>query len=297
MRLYLDTNVYAHAQEQAQGMELAEWLAVGRHQVVLSEVHLAEAIAIHDEHTRNARLRLLAGLPSRQTRPLAYLQAGEFVNEVRRLRPQWRRLPVGGLAVVSALLDSQRRGWRMLAREPERLIELTGDYREVHEKSIRGSRAGQKTMRTDLLDGHTTVTELVLGGEHIPIRRLDFEDADEFCRAESCMTWYQALVLHVTTLSELRDYAEPYVDVRTIDTGEFAAFWIDEVDLDRLPRGLATSFVISSQRLSRIQHAKSLTPATPGTFPMPTSSSPRTRRSTGRWSRWPSACRQQRVHA
>ena len=45
MRLYLDTNVYAHAQEQAQGVELAEWLTVGRHQVVLSEVHLAEAIA------------------------------------------------------------------------------------------------------------------------------------------------------------------------------------------------------------------------------------------------------------
>ena len=254
MRLYLDTNVYAHAQDLAAGPELCAWLVSSGHEVVLSEVHLAEAIAIPDAVAREARLRLLAALPSRRSRPLAYVQSAEFVEEVRRLRARWRREPAGDLSHVNALLASYDQGWEQLSRDPAQLIKLTGDYRIVAEQAIRGSRAGQKTLRGDLLDRVTTLTEFCLGAERIPVRRLDLTADDDFCRFESCVTWFQALVLAMPTLAELRDYAAPYIEAGAIGARDFVAFWVDEVDLDRLPRGLATSVVISEQRRAKIEH-------------------------------------------
>jgi hypothetical protein len=254
MRLYLDTNVYAHAQEARQELALKRWLEASGHQVVLSDVLLGEAIAIREPAVREGRLRLLAELPSRKTQTLASLQAIEFVNEMRRARPQWRRLPIGDLAMVNALQRAHGQGWRLLHQDRARLVERTGQYRAVEGQAIRGSRAGQRTMRDDLLSGQTITHELVLNSHHIPVRRLDLNDADDFCRVESLFAWYGALVQQLLTLSDYRNYAEPYVDARRLDPAAFVTFWLDEVDLQRMLRGLATSLVIFAQLRSKIVH-------------------------------------------
>jgi hypothetical protein len=254
MRLYLDSNVYAHADDLGQGRDLVKWLADSGHEAVMSEIHLAEALAIPDVIGREGRLKLLAAVPAHVSRPLAFLQAEEFVQEARRLRQQWSRHPVGDRSHVNDLLTDYDEGWEQLRRDPSGLLELTGDYQAVSEQAIRGSRAGQKIMREDLLAGVTKLTELDLGGERIPVGPLDLSADDDFCRFESCLSWFQALVLAMPTLAELRDYTTPYVDETAIDARDFAGFWVDDVQLIRLPRGLATSMVISEQRRSKIQH-------------------------------------------
>lgn len=254
MRLYLDTNVYAHAQESRQQEALTRWLTGGGHVVVLSDVLLGEAIAISDLETRDSRLRFLAQLPWRKTRPLGYLQAMEFVGEVRRVRPQWRRLPVGDVTMVRKLQEAQDKGWRLLKRAPEHLIDHIGGFRDIEERAIRGSRVGQQTMRDTLLSGYTVISELVLGSSHIPVRRLDLDDEDDFCRVESAFAWYAAVVQQLLTVSDYRNNAEPYVDARKMREADFVAFWIDDVDLQRMPRGLATSIVIYAQLSSKLVH-------------------------------------------
>jgi hypothetical protein len=254
VRLYLDTNVYAHARESGQQEALTRWLTGAGHRVVLSDVLLGEAIAIPDPEFRDARLRFLAQLPWRKTRALGYLQAMEFVGEVRRVRPQWRRLPVGDLAMVNKLREAQDKGWRILRRVPERLIDHIGNFRDIEEQAIRGSRVGQKTMRDTLLSGYTLTSELVLGSSHIPVRRLDLADEDDFCRVESAFAWYAAMVQELLTVSDYRNHAEPYVDPRKLSEADFARFWVDDVDLQRMPRGLATSIVIHAQLSSKIAH-------------------------------------------
>lgn len=254
MRLYLDSNVYAHADDLGQGQDLVKWLADSGHDAVLSEIHLAEALAIPDVVAREARLKLLAAVPACVIRPLASLQAEEFVQEARRLRPQWSRHPVGDRSQVDDLLTVYDEGWKQLRRDPSGLLELTGDYRAVAEQAIRGSRAGQKIMREDLLANVTKLTEVCLGGEWVPVGPLDLSADDDFCRFESCLSWFQALVLAMPTLAELRDYTAPYVDETAIDARDFAEFWVEDVELIRLPRGLATSMVISEQRRTKIQH-------------------------------------------
>jgi hypothetical protein len=254
MRLYLDSNVYAHADDHGQGQNLVKWLADSGHEAVLSEIHLAEALAIPDVVGREDRLKLLAAVPAHVSRPLAFLQAEEFVHEAQRLRPQWSRHPVGDRSHVNDLFTVYDEGWEQLRRDPSGLLDLTGDYQAVSEQAIRGSRAGQKIMREDLLAGVTKLRELDLGGERIPVGPLDLSADDDFCRFESCLSWFQALVLAMPTLAELRDYTAPYVDETAIDAPDFAAFWVDDVQLIRLPRGLATSMVISEQRRSKIQH-------------------------------------------
>jgi hypothetical protein len=254
MQLYLDSNVYAHVDDLGQGRDLVKWLADSGHEAVLSEVHLAEALAIPDVVGREDRLKLLAAVPAHVSRPLAFLQAEEFVQEARRLRPQWSRDPVGDRSNVNDLFAVYDKGWEQLRRDPSGLLELTGDYQAVSEQAIRDSRAGQKIMREDLLAGVTKLTELDLGGERIPVGPLDLSADDDFCRFESCLSWFQALVLAMPTLAELRDYTAPYVDETAIDARDFAGFWVDDVQLIRLPRGLATSMVISEQRRSKIQH-------------------------------------------
>jgi hypothetical protein len=254
MRLYLDSNVYAHADDLGQGRDLVEWLVDSGHEAVLSEIHLAEALAIPDVVAREGRLTLLAAVPARVSRPLASLQAEEFVQEAQRLRPAWSRQPVGDLSDVNDLLTAYEEGWKQLQRDPSGLLELTGDYQAVSEQAIRGSRAGQKIMREDLLAGVTKLTELDLGGERIPVGPLDLSADDDFCRFESCLSWFQALVLAMPTLAELRDYTAPYVDETAIDARDFARFWAEDVELIRLPRGLATSMVMSEQRRSKIKH-------------------------------------------
>jgi hypothetical protein len=109
-------------------------------------------------------------------------------------------------------------------------------------------------MRGNLLGGQTVIRGLVLGSTQTPVRRLDLDDEDDFCRIESALAWYAALVQQLLTVSDYRNNAEPYVDARKMSEADFVAFWIDDVDLQRMPRGLATSVVIHAQLSSRIVH-------------------------------------------
>jgi len=254
VRLYLDTNVYAHAQDLGQQEALRDWLAVNGHRAVLSDVLLGEALAITDPAMRNARLRLLAVVPSRRTRSLGELQATEFLNEVRRLRPEWRRLPVGDLSFVRQLQTVHQQGWRLLNGDPKRLIARTGEYRNVEQHAIRGSRAGQQTIRNDLLAGQTIINELTLGPHRIPVRQLNLDHEDDFCRMESLFAWYGALIQELLTLSDYRNYAMPYIIPTQINPPAFVDFWLNEIDPERIPRGWATSLVVFAQLRSSIGH-------------------------------------------
>jgi hypothetical protein len=257
VRLYLDTNVYAHAAQAAQGPALTDWLRDCGHGVVLSDTLLAETIAIPDETLRMERLALWAELPSVIAGSLGELQAREFVNEIRRLRPDWRRLPIGDQSEIAGLRAARKQGWQLLRDDPERSLQATGDYRQVEERGIQGVQSGQRTIRADTLQNRKRVDEIMLGSARIPTRQLELDDENDFCRLESVLTWYQALFGRSETLSEYFAYVAPYVRLQSVPEAQFAAFWLDDVHPGRMPRGWATSLINFAQLRSKIEHGNS----------------------------------------
>lgn len=186
MRLYLDNNIYAHAQQVGQEADLRDWLRQEGHRAVLSDTLLGETIRISDPTMRMQRLQLLADLPSVRACCLGELQAREFVNEVRRLRSDWRRLPVGDETAINRMRAARKKGWGWLGRDSERLAQETGGYSEVEERGIHGARAGQQTIRGDILAERTRVEDLQLGSVRFPIRRLNLDDEDDSAGWSPC---------------------------------------------------------------------------------------------------------------
>jgi hypothetical protein len=256
MRLYLDTNVFAHAHDEGVGEQLVRWSQARRIDVLISEVHVGEALAIKDEAMRTARIDLLASLPARWLAPPGYLQSQELVAEIRRLRSNWRRLPVGDESLSRALLASHREGWRLVKRRDLASLErIHQPYREVEEPAIAGSRGSQKVMREHLRGGQPTTSEVVLGGQHFEIRPpLDLSNLDGFCRFESLAAWWGALFGRQPTLADYANHSEPYLDLARVGQADFVTFWVKDVDLRRLPRGLSSSAVVFGQLEARITH-------------------------------------------
>jgi hypothetical protein len=253
---YLDTNVFAHAEEEDSGGELVSWARATRQRLLLSEVHVGEALAVKDVTRRAARINMLASLPARWLPPAGYLQSHEVVNEIRRLRPAWRRLPTGDERYSRALLASHQDGWRLLRQRDLRRLEQThAAYREVEEPAIAGSRSSQKVMREHLREGQPTTDEVVLGGQHFEINPpLDLSTLVGFCRFESLAAWWGALFARQRTLADYTNHSDPYLDLRRVPVGDFVAFWLNEVDLAHLPRGLSSSAVVFGQLQDRIKH-------------------------------------------
>ena len=254
MRVYCDNNVFAHAQEAGQSAELVCWFRAHGHLAVLSEVSLSEALAIKDEGARRTRLSLLRALPWRQTDPLGSLHAREFVGEVRRLRPHWRRLPIGDQSLVAALLAAHRNGWRQLRRGNfARLEREISAYREVEEPAIRRSRAAQAAVQHNLRGGFDQIMELTLGDQTIP-RQVDLHDPQSGWRLQSLFAWWGALHERQLTLSDYANYADPFVRVEAAKPAEVAEFWLDEVDLERMVRTAATGLIEFAQLDQRVGH-------------------------------------------
>jgi hypothetical protein len=257
MRLYLDTNIYSFVAEAGQQAQLGSWLTANGHQVILSDVLCAEALAIQDEPMRMERLEFWAELPAVTAGCLGELQAREVVSEVRRLRPGWLRVPSGDQSQALEMLAARREGWRLLRDDPESGLAATGNYREAEEGGIQGAMRGQQVFREDALQQRTTTDELLLGEARLRTRPLDFADDMDFCRTESLYVWFQALYQHKSTLEEYSVYAEPFVDLSSVDEAQFTDFWLDGVSLDRTPRGWATSLATFAQLNSRIVHGNS----------------------------------------
>jgi hypothetical protein len=257
VRLYLDNNVYVHAQDVGQQAALRAWLRQERHKVVLSDTLLGETLRIPDAAMRHDRLRFLADLPSVRLASLGEMQAREFVNEVRRLRPDWRRLPVGSQSTIGQLRALRRKGWARLNKDPDRLVTRTGNFTEVEERGIQAAMSSQRTIRNDLLEQRKHITGVRLGPTDVSFRRLDLDDQDDFCRFESLLSWYQATFADFETLSEYGAYVHPFLRRESIPETEFASFWIGEVDLARMPSGHATSLVTYAQLRRKVEHGNS----------------------------------------
>ena len=257
VRLYLDTNIYSYVAEDGQQAELAGWLATDGHQVVLSDMLFAEALAMRDEAARIERVEFWASLPTITAGCLGELQAQEFVAEVRRLRPGWQRIPAGDQSQSLQMLAARREGWRLLRDDPAAGLATTGDFRRVEEGAIQGAMSGQRVFREDALQRRTTTNEILLGDARLATRPLDLADETDFCRLESLYVWFQAIYQRKATLEEYAIYTDPFVDLRDVDEAQFTDFWLDAVSLHRTPRGWATSLATFAQLGRRIVHGNS----------------------------------------
>jgi hypothetical protein len=266
---YLDTNVFAHAEEEGAVDGLVCWARRNKVRVLLSEVHLGEALAIKDPLGRAARVDLLASMPGKWLRPAGYLQSIEVVNEIRRIKPHWRRLPVGDDGYVRALLQAHQDGWRALRRRALPMMEKThAAYRAVEEPAIARSRASQQLMRDHLRGEVATASEVIMGTDRFEIDPpLDLTTLDGFCRYESLAAWWGALFERLPTLADYTNHTEPYLDLSTVGGKDFVGFWLYEADLRRMPRGLSSSAVVFGQLDAKIGHGNAADARHAGYFP------------------------------
>jgi hypothetical protein len=255
VRLYLDTNVLAGVEERAEEPALRAWLHDRGHRPVITDVHLVEALAIRDQATRDARLDHLVALRSQgpYPKPVGFLQAEEYVAEVRRQRPGWIE-PFPRTDAAQRFLRDARRRWTEARRNRATLAARRARYSAVAEPAIHVMRDAQKEGRALQREGHDAISGFVLGNRLVslsgPVPTADRVATFPLVRIA---TWYAALYDREDSARDLADYAQPYLR-RGIPVSAFITFWLSDLDARELPRALSGHIVAEEQLNAKIGH-------------------------------------------
>jgi hypothetical protein len=255
VRLYLDTNVLAGVEERAEEPALAAWLHDRGHGAVVTDVHLAEALAIRDEATRNVRLDHLVALRSKgpYPKPVGFLKAEEYVAEVRRRRAGWIE-PFPRTDEAQRFLRAARGRWTEARRDRAALIQRQERYSAVIEPAIRVTRDVQKEGRALQREGHDAINGLVLGNRLVALSGpVPTADRVATFPLVAIATWYGALYEHQESVRDLADYAQPYLR-RGIPLSAFITLWLSDLQARELPRALSGHVVAEEQLNSKIAH-------------------------------------------
>jgi hypothetical protein len=254
VQLYLDTNVFDHVLAAGEADRLATWLQAEGHTVLLSSMHLSEAIAIPDAAKRRELIAFLTGLPRRHLPPVGYLHAAELRAEVERCRPGWlRHFP--DTSRVSYWLNGDKRRWVEAKRDPDRLAEqFLGSYRPVAEGGIAAVREAQKEMRQALVAGATHTPGFGFGGYEVATPGARLNDAELWWRRGCLTAWYTALILRPEVMRDYYDYLAPYLILDRIEEADFSRFWLNDADRLALRRNATASLIDWAQLRRKITH-------------------------------------------
>ncbi len=250
MRVYLDTNVYSMAASLGDVEALHASCKRGGIQVLASAENLLEILAIPDDNDRRREMTALTRIASKfEQTPLSYRHAMEVLYELRRLRPQWVRSPVG-YRKAKAFLAAHREGWRQARRGEVPPSEAFAAYRRDAESGIDRARQHQRGLKEFRKEDVGDAWFLAVGEGNAaaePLERIDLTDADQAWRLDCLGVWQNAIIRKDPASRDYRDYLGPYLtDSALLDETSVVSFWLHEVDSLRMPLnricGLATYF-------------------------------------------------------
>lgn len=109
--IYFDTNLYSMMADRGDAAGVGRWLAEHQLQLRASHQTLFEVLAISDPDRRATKLAIIKALACPiEDQPLAYRQAVEVRQAIRRRHPEWLRQPPN-LVSIKRFLRAHKANW------------------------------------------------------------------------------------------------------------------------------------------------------------------------------------------
>jgi len=229
-RLYLDNNVYDLIEKQAKAVAVQAALSAADCDLIASETNLIEYWSADDAARRSSLVGSLRAIATKLFDfPFPYVQAGEFLEEVRRVQPAWLS---GGSNVVA--LANHRFGtydwWDGVLADPAMRPDGWQEHRAFMERVIANSRGTQKGFRQRL--GPTKPGRIQLATDDAEILAIVAALADEdwYWRYTTARHWDDALRGGNAGLEGLKRFAEPCLKPGVTALRDYMLFWLRDVD-------------------------------------------------------------------
>jgi hypothetical protein len=243
--LYFDTNVFQHLDRRGEVGATADLVAARRARILLSSAHQTEILRIDDPAQRASRVGAVFAFNVRFLPPEAIRLTREFLDEVKRLHPDWVRSRATGL-IGSRFTNESRRIWRDLRDRPEDRPQRMDEFEAMQAQVIRTHRDRQRKTR-ERLEAHK-------GGI---ADRLPLSEIDPYWRLRAWRGWTE----DVFTKPGVTDYSillDGRIDVTRITPATWAHHWEHEVDPARMPRHYAIGAADFAQRRHSLSPGNSL---------------------------------------
>src|SRR5918996_1850389 len=238
--IYFDANIYSYASRDAQVDHLRSWLDRKGWSAVASILNLIELARTGDR----AQALAFVGALTRITRnhedpPFTVLLADEFLEEVKRHRPNWGR--ACGWKGRAERLVSYRKTWNAVRASPEEALVRLTDFRGHHAPLEQGLHEQQAQVAEWLRDRGVTAVEVVVSstlrrlvGDQLADRVDRLPAAERFVRLSALEDWVAALLANGSAPNDLRDWVDGHLN--SVDEPALAEFWLSDVRLDVVAR-------------------------------------------------------------
>jgi len=240
LRLYLDSSVIAFiADHQAAKRASLEFERQGWTGTTSYTALIEAARAPYKEWVQ--RQKVFASVVSELLHPPGdYLEAQEFLDEVRRLRPDWLKTQASTVE-AKQLLRKQKEIFRKAQSQQDfDPKELLPSFLRVFEPAVSVNRKTQKELRSLILSSgkdniSIDLVDEISGSNLTTYLRANTSFPERFGRIASLMTWRNALAGE-SSLRDLRDWTSHWLNKKLdLNSEDFIKFWLREVDWLAMP--------------------------------------------------------------
>lgn len=226
--IYFDTNLYSMMADRGDAADVGRWLAEQQLQLRASHQTLFEVLAISDPDRRATELAIMKALARPiENQPLAYRQAAEVRQAIRRRYPEWLRQSPN-LVSIKRFLRAHKANWHR-ALQPGALPDhARQSYRDVSLVGIKGAQAAQKHWRKAAREAEPTLA--TIDGE-----RWRLDSLERGWRADCAMSWSAALYDRREESRDYADYLLPYLRAPLPPSADFARLWMEDMPASEMP--------------------------------------------------------------
>lgn len=246
MRVILDTNLWSSIGDEQVASQFNDLVRSRSLEVLVPPSTLVEVVRLPVAPVRQRIIGALATGPRRRLRTEAESEAAELVTEVRRVRPHWmRQMP--DTARVATLTTRWTKGiWREALEDAQRLHDY--EMRRTSELEYLVNR--QRQQRARILHTKFSLRPLtaltITAKPSVPESYLagwSGSKVEPWRIAARDLYWHQLVVVAGRAIvtkedTTFADWVSAYVrlDALRSDQRDFTRFWLEDVNLQAMPR-------------------------------------------------------------
>jgi hypothetical protein len=260
VRIIFDTNIWSRLADEGSGLQFERLILSTGTRVILPPSTLVEVLHLPVPGPRKRIIELMAmGRRVRLTSE-AELECGEVIQEIRRCHPEWMRSrpDTGKVASLNAFWtkriqreaveDSRRLHDYQRSQQPIKNF-LVDHHQEMRSEAIR-TEFNARPLTGIKATANPDAPEAYLRG-------WDGSPAEVWRVATREIVWHALRVAGRATAGEGTTYADwlgAYVDLAALkrDPAAFTAFWLEEVDVQAVPRQWLRWAVNTAQTMFKV---------------------------------------------
>lgn len=234
MRILLDSNVWRYLVDAGAIGTLRRALSGSRHVVAIAPSVFYEAAHTGDQRLRNELLTTMKSPTWKRLMPEVYSEAEELKGEVRRLHPEWLRAPAD-LSLIRRLRHDWRRvrggNWDRISADPAILQRGDASMLEVARAEAEGARENAAQWPPSWRDASLTS---ILAEFSAPRTGWSGERIEPW-RISGMTVLEKTFVTQGHAMMEWLS-GEVNVEMMRFQPSAMTKFWLNEVELLRMPR-------------------------------------------------------------